>query len=124
MQGRVAGGVIIVGVRRDGRGAMFRFVDRLERIEFDGGFSMESGRGSGACGCFALPFGYGVPVFLLFLIKFLFPFLLRLFAVSANVAALVAARTLTAFDVFVELTLCLRGNLFSCRPQLHRGRAV
>jgi hypothetical protein len=71
---------------------MLRFVDRLERIEFDGGFSVESERGSGACGRFGLPFGYGIPVFLLFLVKFLFPLLLRLFAVSANVAALVAAR--------------------------------
>jgi hypothetical protein len=35
------------------------------------------------------------------------------FAVSANVAALVAARALTAFDVVVELTLCLRGNFLA-----------
>ena len=92
---------------------MLRFVDRLEGMDFDGGFSMESGRGSGACGRFGLPHGYGVPVFLLFPVKFVFPFLLRLFAVSANVAALVAARALTAFDVVVELTLCLRGNLLA-----------
>jgi hypothetical protein len=92
---------------------MFRLVDRLERSEFDGGLSMESGRGNGASGGSGLPFGDRLPICLLFLVKFLFPFFLRLFTVSATVAALVAARALTAFNIVVKLTLCFRGDFLA-----------
>ena len=100
---------------------MFRFVNSFERIELDGGFSMESGRGSGACGGFGLPLGYGFPIFLLLLIEFLFPFFWWFLAIAANMAALVAARALTAFDVVVELTLCLRGNLLAFHDSIKVG---
>ncbi len=101
MEGGVARVVFIVGVGRDRRGAMLGLVCRRGRRELDGGFSVKSGRGLGTGGGSGLPFGYRLPIFLFFLVKFFFPFFLRFFAVSANVAALVAARALPAFDIVV-----------------------
>jgi hypothetical protein len=113
VEGGVARVVFIVGVGRDRRGAMLGLVRGRGRRKLDGGFSVKSGRGLCTGGGSGLPFGYRLPIFLFFLVKYFFPFFLRLFAVSANVAALVAARALPAFDIVVQLTLCLRGNLLA-----------
>jgi hypothetical protein len=97
---------VVVRIGRDRGGALFGLGLGVGlRVESGGGF-----RGGGGLG---LPFDHGVPVLTLFLIEFVLPFCLRVFAVFADMTALVAARAIAAFDVIVELTLRLRGNLIA-----------
>ncbi len=81
-----------------------------------GGLSVKSGCGGranwfGTGGSTRLPFEDGLPIFFLFLVKFLLPLRLRIFAITANVAALMTAGAVTSLDVIVELALSLRGYL-------------
>ncbi len=62
---------------------------------------------------FLLPFKDAGPILTLFLVKFVFPFGSRFFAVLAVMAALVAAGTVATLYVVVKLTLRFRCNFIS-----------
>jgi hypothetical protein len=56
-----------------------------------------------------------------FLVKLSLPLRFRVFTVLADVAPFVAARAVAAFDIIIQLALCLRGNLIAIDDRVEVG---
>ncbi len=99
-----------------------------ESVEAFFWFDMKSGRfrwvfgiGSFLFHSTLLPLKDACPILQFFLVKLVFPFCFRLLAIFADVAALMAESTVSAFDVVIELTLRLRCNFVAIDDSFEVG---